>query len=276
MCIQANSRSTFQRRVATQLASVLSSCCAAAVGRDHFDPVLSGELLVERVRVVGFVADEPRREFVEEASGKNFFHKLALGWRSAFDRYGERKTVTSGDSDDLRALAAAGGADRKAPFFALAKVASTNASSRFNWPRSCRCLRQHLQRLLQLAAAHPLLEAAMTGLEGRILLRQLAPLRSGAEHPKHAVETQHAYHAKAGRDCPARRAAAAPAPPLPIARSVNSQRPCMWQSGAFQSTTRMPRLTNKKVYETGSRSFPAGRGRVPQAAVTIKTEWRCR
>jgi len=51
-------------------------------------------------------------------------------------RYGERKTVSSSDSDDLRALAATGRADGEAPFLALAKVASTNASSKFNWPRS--------------------------------------------------------------------------------------------------------------------------------------------
>jgi len=44
------------------------------------------------------------------------------------------------------------------------------------------------ERLLQLAAAHPLLETAMTGLERRIFLGQLTPLRSGTQHPKHAVE----------------------------------------------------------------------------------------
>jgi hypothetical protein len=38
-------------------------------------------------------------------------------------RCGERKTVTSGDSDDLRALAATGGAHGKAPpFLALANT----------------------------------------------------------------------------------------------------------------------------------------------------------
>lgn len=124
--------------VAPQLASVLSLLSAtAAVGRDHFDAVLGGELLVERVRVVGFVADEPGGELIEEAAGKNVFHKLALGRRSAFDRYGERKTVISGDSDDLGTLAATGGANGEAPFLALAKVASTNASSRFSLPCSC-------------------------------------------------------------------------------------------------------------------------------------------
>jgi hypothetical protein len=46
--------------------------------------------LVERVGVVGFVADEAGGQFVEEAPGENLFHKLALGWRSALHRYGER------------------------------------------------------------------------------------------------------------------------------------------------------------------------------------------
>jgi hypothetical protein len=55
-------------------------------------------------------------QFVEETAGKNLFHKLALGRRSALYRYGERKTVSSSDSDDLRALATAGRADCEAPF----------------------------------------------------------------------------------------------------------------------------------------------------------------
>jgi hypothetical protein len=125
--------------IAAQLAAILTPAPVAPVRRDHFDAVLLLELSVERVRVVGLVADEPFGEFVEKASGKNLFNKLALGWRSALHRYGERKTVISGDSDDLGALTAPGGTDCEAPFLALAKVASTNASSRFSRPRSCRC-----------------------------------------------------------------------------------------------------------------------------------------
>jgi hypothetical protein len=41
------------------------------------------------------------------------------------DRYGERKTVIGGESDDFRSLSAAGRANGEAPFLALAKVAST-------------------------------------------------------------------------------------------------------------------------------------------------------
>jgi len=124
--------------VAPQLTSILSLLSATApVRRDHFDVVLGGKFLVKRIRVVGFVTDEPGGELIEEAAGKNVFHTLALGRRSAFHRYGERKTVISGDSDDLRALPTAGGANGEAPFLALAKVASTNASSRFSLPCSC-------------------------------------------------------------------------------------------------------------------------------------------
>jgi hypothetical protein len=125
--------------VTTQFAAILALAPVAPIGRDQLDPVLLGECGIERVRVVGFVANEPGREFVEKTAGQNVFNKLALGRRSAVDRYGERKTVTSGDSDDLRALAAAGWAKRETPFLALAKVASTNASSKFSFPRSCRC-----------------------------------------------------------------------------------------------------------------------------------------
>lgn len=115
--------------IAAQFNAILSSAfVSASVRRNQFDSVFFSELRVKRVRVIGLVADEPGREFVEKASGKNFLNKLALGRRSALDRYGERKTVIS---DDLRALAATGGADGEAPFLALAKVASTNTSSSF-------------------------------------------------------------------------------------------------------------------------------------------------
>ncbi len=110
------------------------------IGRDHLDTVVFGQRLIQGVGIVGFVADQPFGQFVEEASGQNSFHKPALGRRSTFDRDGERKTIASGDSDDFGALATPSRADGEAPFLALAKVASTNASSRFNFPRSCKCL----------------------------------------------------------------------------------------------------------------------------------------
>ena len=122
--------------VTAKLAPVLGFATVAAVRGDHLDAVFVLEPLIEFVRVVRLVADQPGGQLAEKASGKNLLNKLALGRRSARDRYGERKTVASGDSDDLGALAPPRWADREAPFFALAKVASTNASSRLSLPCS--------------------------------------------------------------------------------------------------------------------------------------------
>jgi hypothetical protein len=124
--------------ISLQIASILSFWSAAApAGRENFDVVFGGELLVERVRVVGFVTDEPGGAPIQEAPGKNVFRELALVQRSAFDTYDERKAAISGDSNDFRTVAAPGGADSEAPFWALEKVASTNASSKFRLPCSC-------------------------------------------------------------------------------------------------------------------------------------------
>ena len=122
--------------VTAELPAILRFASVAAVRGDQLNAVPVLELLVEFVRVVSLVADQSGGQFVEKASGKNFLNKLALGRRSARDRYGERKTVSSGDSDDLRALAPPRGANCEAPFLALAKVASTNASSRLSLPCS--------------------------------------------------------------------------------------------------------------------------------------------
>jgi hypothetical protein len=48
--------------------------------------------------------------------------------------------------------------------------------------------RQSPQRLFQFPAPHPLLESAVAGLEGRILFRQLTPLRPGTQHPQHTMQ----------------------------------------------------------------------------------------
>jgi len=105
------------------------------VRRDQFDVVFPLEPLVQPVAVIGAVADQPGRELVEEALAEDFLDELALVGRSTLDANGERKTVSIGDGHDFRAFAAPGGADREAPFFAPAKVASTKASSPCNWPR---------------------------------------------------------------------------------------------------------------------------------------------
>src|ERR1700735_1745806 len=87
--------------IAAQFAAILSPAPVAPVRGNQFNSVVFSEFRVERVRVVGLVADEACREFVEKASGKNFFHKLELGWRRALGRYGEGETVIRGASAHL-------------------------------------------------------------------------------------------------------------------------------------------------------------------------------
>ena len=50
-----------------------------SVRRDHLDTVFRGQRLIERVRIIGLVADQSFGHLVEEASGQNSFHKLAFG-----------------------------------------------------------------------------------------------------------------------------------------------------------------------------------------------------
>ena len=77
--------------IAAQFASILGRAFATAPVRcDQFDAIFGGELFIKRVRVVGFVADELAREFVKKASGKNLFHKPALGSQSVARTAGSR------------------------------------------------------------------------------------------------------------------------------------------------------------------------------------------
>ena len=127
--------------IATQWTAVLRwGSPLSAMGCDHFDLVALGQIAVQSVTVIGFVADQSRREGVEEAVPENPFDKLAFVRRSAFDTNGERNTVIIGESDDFRPFAAFGGPGREAPFFAPVKEASMKASSKSSFPRACNSL----------------------------------------------------------------------------------------------------------------------------------------
>jgi hypothetical protein len=108
-CIKANSRSTFRRllewRSCVRPGPVLAS---ARVGYYQLDAVLGGKLFIERVQVVGFVANELN---VSRGSSRQGPLPQA-GTRT--DRAPWRETARgrlyiSGNSDDLAALAAAEG-----------------------------------------------------------------------------------------------------------------------------------------------------------------------
>ncbi len=123
--------------VAAKRATILRRCSPLSTMRcDHFDAITLGQISIQAVTVICFVANQSCWKAVEEAVPEDAFDKLAFVRRSAFDTNGERKTVIIGESDDFRPLTALGGPDREAPFFAPVKEASIKASSSCSFPRA--------------------------------------------------------------------------------------------------------------------------------------------
>ncbi len=116
--------------VTAQFAAVLGTLAAAVVlvGRDEPDAVFLPEALIERIAVVGAVADHSFW----------FGAREALGDRSAGDAAGDRKTMAVCDRHDFTAFSSASRADSSAPFFAELKLASMKVSDRSSLPRARR------------------------------------------------------------------------------------------------------------------------------------------
>ena len=89
--------------VAPQRAPILRRCPALSTMRgDHLDAIALGQISIQAVTVIGFVADQSRWKAVEKAVSEDAFDELGFVRRSAFDTNGERKTVIIGESDDFR------------------------------------------------------------------------------------------------------------------------------------------------------------------------------
>jgi len=108
------------------------------MGSNQLDVVFGGEMVVEAVAVVRFVADQPRRELFEESRGEGGVDEPDFMRRSAGHVDGDRKTMAVANRHDFAALTAASRTDGGAPFFAELKLASMKASLRSSFPRSRR------------------------------------------------------------------------------------------------------------------------------------------
>src|SRR5579862_7223977 len=126
--------------VAAQYAAVLGGRSAAvpAVRRDQLHMEIFAYPLIQRVAVVGFVADQPLRRLTEESALQRGFDERGFIRRSADHVHGDRKTMAVCDCHDFAAFAAFCRADTRAPFFAELKLASMKASLRSSFPRSRR------------------------------------------------------------------------------------------------------------------------------------------
>ena len=110
----------------------------ATIGRDHFNSVMLIERLIERIAVVGLVADEPVRVARYPEAIESVFDQSHFSRRSAFCPSGDRKTIAVNDCHDLGSFAPLGLPDLVPPFFAETKVPSMKHSSRLSPPRSRR------------------------------------------------------------------------------------------------------------------------------------------
>src|SRR5260370_11851140 len=92
--------------------------------------------LIQRIAVVGFIADQSLRCFAEESPLERGFDEHGFIRRSAGHVHGDRKTMAVCDCHDFAAFAAFCRADTRAPFFAELKLASMKVSLRSSFPRS--------------------------------------------------------------------------------------------------------------------------------------------
>jgi hypothetical protein len=124
--------------VTTQFATVLGVLPAAVilVGRNESDAVLLPEAPVERIAVVGAVADHSLGFGARETLLDSSFDERGFMRRSAGDAAGERKTMAVCDRHDFATFSAASRAHSSAPFFAELKLASMNVSERSSLPRA--------------------------------------------------------------------------------------------------------------------------------------------
>ena len=105
--------------------------------RDEFDPGCR-QPLIERVAVIGGVADQALGSVGKKARVQRLFDELRFVRRGGRDGDGDRKTSAVCNGHDLGPLAPLGLADVTPFFLALAKEPSMNVSLRSSPPRACK------------------------------------------------------------------------------------------------------------------------------------------
>ena len=124
--------------VAPQFTAVLGALAAAIVfvRRDEPDAVFLPQAPVQRIAVVGAVADHSLWFGAREALLDGGFDEFRFMRRSAGEAAGDRKTMAVCDRHDFTAFSSASRADSSAPFFAELKLASMKVSDRSSLPRA--------------------------------------------------------------------------------------------------------------------------------------------
>ena len=127
--------------VAAKFSSVL--CLRAFtvrfVRRNQLDLQLF-QLVVERIGIIGFIADYSARSLIAESFANGLLDQPDFMRRSTRRVNGERKTSAVCHCHELRAFAPLGLSHTEAPFLADTKVPSMKLSDKSNLPRSSKSL----------------------------------------------------------------------------------------------------------------------------------------
>ena len=124
----------------TQFAAILGALATVVVlvGRDEPDAVFLPKALIERIAVIGTVADHSFGFGARETLLDGGFDEFGFMRRSAGDAAGDRKTMAVCDRHDFTAFPSASRADSSAPFFAELKLASMKVSDKSSLLRARR------------------------------------------------------------------------------------------------------------------------------------------
>jgi len=94
------------------------------------------QLLIQRIRIICFIADYPWRSLVGEAFTDGALDQFDLVWRSRLREDGERKTKAVCHCHEFRAFAPLGLSNFEPPFLAETNVPSIKVSDKSSLPRS--------------------------------------------------------------------------------------------------------------------------------------------
>ena len=125
--------------VTPKLATVLRFCflSVSLMRRNQLNPNFS-QLLIERVTVISFIADQFFRHLLDQSTIERFSNKSDFMRRSTRCVNGERKTSAICHCHELRTFAPLGLSNPEAPFLAETNVPSIKHSDKSNLPRVCK------------------------------------------------------------------------------------------------------------------------------------------
>ena len=156
------------------------------VWRDQFNAKFL-QLVVERIRVICFVANHLMRSLIGKAFNNSSLDEFDFVRRSRVCVDGERKTKAVCHCQELRAFAPLGLSDRKAPFLADTNVPSMKVSDKSNLPRSSKSWAKVSSTFRSLPSLTHCWKRRWQVWLWRKAFGQILPTRSRTQNPQHAV-----------------------------------------------------------------------------------------